>query len=344
MKPLSSKRCIVNLGLYKTGTTMLAKTAESLGLRVYSRFPSLDTAQDTDFPSISQSVLKDILLDPQRAINEVVGNHVEAFVNCLLNYDFVCDGWFALLPLAAPSTFQQVKNAASNRGIQLTFIVTERDLESYLQSELHHWVRHNMEKVAGLKVGERFMLEESLRSRYSLHKKGIARLRNTDQIVCLDLSDLSNGEWAKRLSEIATPYDFSRRIWEKEFLQTGVENSAPQLPLQGILLTMRIVVNFDECLQNIYLLLSDIEMDSLCSYIVVLAFDDDEFDTPEANRIKAILEVRPRMRCLYLIRNPPQKQGKPPNICQIWAKLSECAWEKGASWVVFLGDDIRITC
>jgi hypothetical protein len=82
---------------------MLAKTVESLGLRVYSRFPSTNTAQDAEFPSISQGILKCILHDPQKAINDVVTNHVEAFVDCLLKYDFVCDGWFALLPLATPS-------------------------------------------------------------------------------------------------------------------------------------------------------------------------------------------------------------------------------------------------
>eukprot|EP00979_Chaetoceros_neogracilis_P009175 scaffold2084_cov262-Chaetoceros_neogracile.AAC.2 len=344
MEAQSSNRCIVNLGLYKSGITMLGKTVESLGLRVYSRFPSKNTAQDAEFPSISQDILKCILHDPQKAINDVVSTHVEAFVDCLLKYDFVCDGWFALLPLATPTSFQKVKNAATNRGIQLTFIATERDVESYIQSELHHWVRHDIEKATGLKVGERFMLAESLRSRYSLHKKGIERLRNTNQIISLDLSDLRNGVWARRLSQIAEPYNFSRRTWAKGLLHTGVQNNATRLPLQAILLTMRIVKNLDECLQNVSLLLSDIEMDALCSYIVVLALDDDEYDTPEAKCIRTILEARPRMQSIYIIRNPPQKNGDPPHICQIWAKLAECAWEKKASWAVFLGDDIRIKC
>ena len=338
MKPASNQRCIVNLGLFKTGTTTLAKTAESLGLRVYNEFPSIH--QDTEFPSIPQDVLKEILFDPEKAIHDFVVNHVDTFVDRLLKYDFVCDGWFALLPLAPLETFQKVKNAASKRGIQITFVATERDEESYLQSELHHWVRHDLEKTTKLTVGERSVLEQALRSRYSLHKKGIEGLRVIEQIVCLELDDLDKGEWANKLSGIA----FSKKDWGKELLQTGIQNNAPQLPVQGILLTMRIVKDFDDCLQNISLLLSDIEMDTLCTYMIVLALDDDEYDTLEAKRIKAVLEARPRLKCLHLTRNPPHKQDSAPQICQIWAVMAKCAWEKGADWVVFLGDDIRIKC
>jgi glycosyltransferase involved in cell wall biosynthesis len=338
MKPASNQRCIVNLGLFKTGTTALTKTAESLGLRVYSEFPSIH--QDTEFPSIAQDVLKEILLDPEKAIHDFVMNHVETFVDCIVKYDFVCDGWFALLPLAPLNIFQKIKDAASKRGTQITFVATQRDEESYLQSELHHWVRYDLEKTTKLTVGERSVLEQALRSRYSLHKKGIEGLRETEQILCLGLNELDKGEWANALSKIA----FSKRDWDKELLQTGIQNGAPQLPVQGILLTMRIVKNFDECLQNVSLLLSDIEMDTLCTYMIILALDDDEYDTLEAKRIKAVLEARPRLKCLHLTRNPPHKRDSAPHICQIWAAMAKCAWEKGADWVVFLGDDIRIKC
>ena len=43
-------------------------------------------------------------------------------------------------------------------------------------------------------------------------------------------------------------------------------------------------------------------------------------------------------------RNPRKEQGEAPHICQIWASTTEHAWNNEASWVIFLGDDIRVEC
>lgn len=78
--------------------------------------------------------------------------------------------------------------------------------------------------------------------------------------------------------------------------------------------------------------------------VVVLALDDDEYDTFEAKRMKSMIEARPRLKSLHLLRNPPKEPLEEPKICHIKASMAEHAWLNGATWVIFLGDDVRVEC
>lgn len=66
--------------------------------------------------------------------------------------------------------------------------------------------------------------------------------------------------------------------WKRGFETAGIQNSAPVLPMQAILLIMRIVKDHEKCLQDVILLLDGIERDPLCTYVLYLAIDDDEYD------------------------------------------------------------------
>ncbi len=327
MDSLQRKRCILNMGLYKTGTTTLAKAAQSLSMKVHDQFPS----------NIPPDILKAILLDPSKAIDDHLAKNLNSLVSCVVLHEFVSDGWFSLLPLASKDMIEALREESSKKGVQLQFVATQRDVESYLKSELHHWVRHDIEKKTNLLLGERFALQDLLRKRYQSHQEGLERLSESVHITRLDL--FNQGDWVAKLSLVEPKY-----AWNKGLEIAGTQNSAPDLPIQAILVTMRMVQTFDKSLQDITLLLNSIEMDSLCTYMLVLALDDDEYDTLEAQRMKQMLEARPRLESLHLLRNNRKEPLEAPKICQIWASMAEHAWMSGASWVVFLGDDVRVEC
>ena len=322
--------CIVNLGLYRTGLTSLAKAAEELDMRVHK-----------DFPDLQPETLKAFLFDPTTAINDFISKHSELFVNMLSNYDFVCDGWFPLLALASKKMFGKIVQDAKMKGVHISFIATERmNVDSYVESELHHWIRHDIEKRAHLNFDERSRLEEALRLRYKRHSEGIKRIKD---VIRLDLSTIGT-EWAHALSAISVPKPFSVHDWQQALSNVGKQNSSPDLPVQGVLLTMRIVKRVDECLRNTKDLLEDLEKDSLCTYMLVLALDDDEYDSEEAERLKAMIEQRPRIESLHLVRNSKRVVDDDIPICHIWDAMAKRAWLEGAMWVIFLGDDVRINC
>ena len=341
MKSQTPNRCIVNLGLYKSGTTTLAKAAQLLGMNVYDKFPLICTSHDDSesFTSVTQDTLKKILFDPKKAIDDCIKKYLDAFIDFFHNYDFVSDGWFSLLPIASPTAFTCIKDEARNRGIQLIFVSTLRELEAYLHSELHHWVRFGIEKKAGLDFDERSNLHESLANRYKLYMQCLERLFATETVIRLSLEDISK-DWASSLSNISD-HNYN---WTEVLEKAGNQNCSPNLPIEGILLTARICNNFVECLKNVTFLLDDIERDPLCNYLLVLALDDDEYDSVETKTMINALKGRSRLQRLHLLRNPPRKQGEPPKICHIWARMAKHAWQNGASWVTFLGDDVRIKC
>lgn len=347
----SPNRCILNLGLYKTGTTTLAEAARSLGLKVHDQFPSISTTKDDQFEDsftfiTSSTTLKNILLEPTKWIDDCIQQYCGRFVKLFIEYDYVSDGWISLLPLASPSSLQRVLGETRIQGVELVFVCTRRDnLDAYLESELHHWVRHDIEKQAALDTNERRSLLEHLKKRYQLHQDCINRLSKTENICRLPLECLASHDgasmWAELLSSSNT--SISKEEWEEALKSVGKQNSASELPIEGILLTMRIVQNVEVCLEKVQLLLDDIERDPLCAYMVVLAIDDDEYSTPQAERLEMALRNRKRMQQLIVIRNPIN-DGAAPKICQIWDAMAQEAFQNGASWVVFLGDDIRIPC
>ena len=84
-------RCIVNLGLYRTGTTTLAEAARSLQFNVYRKFPLLEC--DT---------LKVFLSGSSDEIDELLNAQISVLLDIVTTNDLVCDGFFPLSALASP--------------------------------------------------------------------------------------------------------------------------------------------------------------------------------------------------------------------------------------------------
>ena len=159
-----STSCIVNIGLYRTGTTTLAHAAKKLNLKIYREFPDLCSEMHKLFLHDSQEEMDKILLDVEDEL-------IERFQN----YDLVCDGYFPLFALASSSTVEKFKREATKKGVDLVFLATERSkIESYLRSELHHWILHDIERKCGLE--ERSVLEEALLTRFHRHQQGLKNL------------------------------------------------------------------------------------------------------------------------------------------------------------------------
>ena len=262
MMESAHKRCIVNLGMYKTGTTSLAAAAKSLSLKVYDEFPHVTSSR----------TLKEFLIMPTQIINDHIMNNIDSLTSCLQEHDFVSDGFFSLLPLASEQAFDYLKEAIARKGIKLDFVATERDLKSYLKSDLHHWVRNDLEDKTKLTLSERFVLEDLLRVRYQKHQDGVERLSKTVNITRLNIIH-DQDSCVQKMCKLRSKYE-----WKRGFETAGIQNIAPALPKQAILLTMRIVKDHEKCLQDVILLLDGIERDPLCTYVLYLAIDDDEYD------------------------------------------------------------------
>ena len=128
----SSRRkhvCIVNIGIFRSGTTTLFEAAKSLGLKVCRKFPELSPNQ-----------YKDFLLRPEKLVLDwLASDGRKEVISLATQYDLICDGWIALLPFLPPSILNSLKQEAANLGVSLKFVATTRDVESVTRSELQHW-------------------------------------------------------------------------------------------------------------------------------------------------------------------------------------------------------------
>jgi hypothetical protein len=81
----STHHCIVNLGLFRTGTTTLAKAAEELGL-------------ETCKALLNDEFYREFIVNPENYIKEwwLQGNGWKQFLNHISRYHMVCDSWVAL--------------------------------------------------------------------------------------------------------------------------------------------------------------------------------------------------------------------------------------------------------
>jgi glycosyltransferase involved in cell wall biosynthesis len=336
--------CIVNLGLYRTGTTTLGKAFRSLGFKVYREWPVL-----------SEEQIKCFLTDPKGIVQEWwVDRGGSHFVLELINtHHLVCDGWFPLLVFLPPAEFERLRQLALKAGTCLRFVVTTRETGAIVSSELHHWIRHVLEKEAGLADKDRTNLEETLRARSILHANAVATLTKYYSDSSDELRNLVNklplsqiDKWPKTLANLPlegfhTSSNLSRveESIKDALCAVGVQNGNPKLPVEGILVTLKL-----SDARGLEIMLSSIEQDPLCRYLLVLALDHDEFGTEEDAALRTSLQERPRLGSFYVIRNPRREHNESFKICQVWHKMAEKAWEKGASWVVLLGDDISIEC
>jgi glycosyltransferase involved in cell wall biosynthesis len=339
----NSKRhvCILNVGLYRSGTTTLAETASKLGLRVYRTFPNLSKDQH-----------KLILQNPEKAALDWASQEegvLTDLLKCVTEYDIICDGWVALLPFLPPTTLEQFVLQAEESGVHLELVATSRDVEATVKSELQHWTIHNLEYQAGLTNKERSELENSLRKRAALHRSRVECLSGLGLVHLLPLGGGNIHEtWPKTLSRASA---FGADDWSVAFQETGVRNANPPLPIEGILVTLRLGTGkeADEKIASIERLLGQIEEDSLCRYLVVLGIDADEICSDAASRLIRHLQTRAeskqQMQSFHCVTNRARTQPNEPfPICNAWHSMAVVAWENEADWVGLLGDDIEVSC
>ncbi|KAL3794568.1 hypothetical protein HJC23_008024 [Cyclotella cryptica] len=329
--------CIVNVGLYRSGTTSLFKAAEKLRFKVYHRFPDLPPEQ-----------LRRILHDPESAVQEWASSlgGLEEFIEVASKHDLICDGWIALLPFLPREILDEINKLAKATNISLKFVATSRDVESTVKSELQHWVIHDLEHQAGLGENERSGLEASLRARALQHQQHVVRLSSEDLVKLLPLAT-ADQTWPETLSNIS---NYSAASWSDAFKDAGICNSNPSPPIEGILLTMRLGngQTADRAIVSVEKLIDQIEQDHLCQYLVVIGIDADEHDTEAESNLKQMLKTREdrgqQMQSHHIIYNQSQPDGEPFALCKAWDAMAVKAWKHGADWVVLLGDDVEINC
>jgi hypothetical protein len=145
-------------------------------------------------------------------------------------------------------------------------------------------------------------------------------------------------EWPTTLWKVT---NHKSNVWQRAFQETGIQNANPTLPVQGILLTLRIGVGHEaeKSMNNVSSLLDSIEQDTLCRYLVVLGIDSDEAQGASAHAFEMLLASRSRVESVSVVLNPIQE---PFRICDAWHRMAKKAWAEGADWVVLLGDDIEV--
>ncbi|KAL3945210.1 MAG: hypothetical protein SGBAC_000683 [Bacillariaceae sp.] len=328
--------CIVNGGHYRSGSTTLAKAATSLGLKVHRDFPYLIEEQHWD-----------ILNDPEKAVTQYFTNSdgMETLLDIIKEHDLVCDGWFAMLA-HSPYWLHKLDKEAKKIGIHLRFVASVRDIDTTVQSELQHWVRHDLEAKAGLSQEERENLPLSLKKRTDKHSESVHKLEEQGKLTILPL-EKADCIWPKELAKISP---LSEKQWDTAFKAAGKQNANPSLPIEGVLLTMRLgsVSQSDPVIRSVEHLLDELEQDSLCRYMVVLAIDaDEEFSDGTQDlvqRLQSRADSHHQMHSFHLIINKARPNTQLLPLCNIWETMAIKAWEEGADWVVLLGDDIRIQC
>ena len=326
--------CIINVGLFRSGTTFLAEGAKELGLQASDVFPPLS---DDDFNGF--------LHKPKKLVRDWYStNGLKKILDIILKNDIICDGWFALLPFLPSSELEIIKQKALENRIKVEFVATSRDVKCAVTSELQHWVIHDLEQKAKLTDKQRENLEKSIFRRLVHHDSEIKYLEEKGILSRLQLRDRS--KWSRELSLIST---FDETSWSEAFQKTGIQNANPVLPIEGVLLTFRLGNSIEESknkVSSIEALLNQIEEDSICQYLLVLGIDADEAESDASRylqqKLKSRLETNPNFRTFHVLKNQPYEEAF--NICSAWNEMAVVAWENNASWVVLLGDDIELQC
>ncbi len=328
----TSHTCIVNLGLFRSGTTTLVEAAKALGLKTFREFPKLTCDE-----------YKQLLIDPKRLVQEwwdTKGGR-EVVVMLIRNNHLICDGWIAILALLPHEELWSLQRELRRDGIVVHYIATTRNVDATVKSELQHWVVHDLEQKSGLSSEDRARLESYLYSRAMIHAEQIIQLTRLPGDKCCILKLERMNDWSPSL---ATLTSFPSTKWYHALDAVGVSNANPQLPVEGILLTLRVGIGLEaqESTLAVSKLLDSIEADSLCRYLVVLGIDSDEAASPEAEALKTAIANRQRCESCSLIVNQLEATTGPFRICDVWHHMADKAWIDGADWVVLLGDDIKI--
>jgi hypothetical protein len=163
--------CVVNLGLYQTGTTRFATAAELLGLAV-----------DRAFPELNKNSLAEMLKSLEAAVRKWF--HTEGGGDELLEKSrknvLIKDGWIALLAFLSPSILLDLQDRTREVGVDIQFVVLVRmNTKAIVISELHHWVHHNLECKTGLSDEECAKLEALLHKQATIHREKLALMDKT---------------------------------------------------------------------------------------------------------------------------------------------------------------------
>ena len=326
---------IVNLGLYRSGSTTLAEASSELNMRSHRHFPELDA-----------ETLKGMLLDPAKYVLCWWEDQGSSELFALLEaYDVLCDGWYALMAFLPLEVLLEVQTAAKAMGLDLIFVCTQREhVQETVLSELHHWVRYDLESRCNLSHSERNNLASILEKRASEHKARVSRLRQAIQCHMLSLNQNypPRNQWAAILSKV---FRGRESAWQESFHRIGKANSNPPLPVEGVLLTLRVGSGEEASSKrrSVEKMLNMLEKDRLCSYFVTLGLDADEIHTVEAEKLLSVINAhRNRQARACVIVANDKFDGDAFQICKVWDKMASAAWQHGADWVVLLGDDIDI--
>lgn len=325
----NSHSCIVNLGLFRSGTTTLVEAAKVLGLMTFREFPKLTTNEHKQF-----------LINPKRIVHKwwEKGGREEA-ITLIRNYNLICDGWITLLAFLPPNTLWTLQEELKHDNIHVHFVMTLRMTEDTVVSKLQHWIIHNLERKTGLSSQERQDLEALLRSRAEAHRRHALMCNNGIQVHTLPLHHILS-KWLVILSN----FSHNPSEWQQALVRAGIRNANPPLPVEGILLTLRIGQGCEarDSLTTVMRLLDSIKANSLCQYLVVLGIDGDEAMSAKADALKTVIANCRRCESCSIAVNLLQPGGESFRICDVWHTMANKAWIDGADWVVLLGDDVAI--
>lgn len=324
-----SSICILNVGLYRTGSCTLANAADKVGFKVFRTFPTL-----------SSETLKLMLLDPSVAVQTWwLQEGKDALRDWLTGgYNFICDGWIALLPFLSDHELLALLSFAEEHGVRIVFVATQRDKQALVQSELQHWVVCDLERRVNLSMRERCNLSEALGLRWENHQRAVRRIKYG--VGILPLSEVES--WASTLEKCSKGMNLSYLKWKDALARAGLRNKNPELPVQGILLTVRLGSNAKHVANDVQRLVRQIERDVLCKYLLVLALDQDEAYCETAKSLQCWIRKNSRATHFEMLTNDPVSVDSSFPICRAWNKMAMVAYGKDADWVVLLGDDIDI--
>lgn len=115
------------------------------------------TAQELHFLRKSSKEMRSMFMHPEEAIkNCLYHNKKHDFLYSIRDYFRVCDGFHPLIPFLTLEDAKGLHKSALNQGVFLQFVATERNQESLVLSELHHWVVYDLEKTHRLSQKESY--------------------------------------------------------------------------------------------------------------------------------------------------------------------------------------------
>jgi len=257
-------------------------------------------------------------------------------------FEFVGDGWIPLLVFLPQELLDSFVSEAHQNGTRVCFVATQRETQSLVQSELHHWVIHDLERRTKLNNAQRSRLDQLLLGRADLHAQELNDFGHALTILLLERYE----DWPRSLTRLSSILSIElKKPWVVALGTARCKNATPTKPVEGILLTLRMEYEYESVLEKVENLLVALKQDTLCDFLVVLALDQDELEMESLHeRASTLTTLVSQYATVHRLINPSRKKSQPFPICQVWDSMASKAFSEGASWVVLLGDDISIDC